>query len=176
MTKKQWESGELYGALVAVLFVSSEMVSITAVAGMLQVDVHSLLDAIEHHQRTESPAGVLVQHAGDEMQLVTNPRYAPWVKVSIEDDSKRELTPSAKETLAIIAYRQPVCRADIEKIRGLDCRKILDNLVKKGLIQVSGYKDETDLRSNYYEVSLGFLEYFGLSSTDDLVAYLSKES
>jgi len=176
MTKKLWKSDELYAAIMAVLFVSSEPLSLSSVADLLQIDVHSLLQAVEQHQPDDSTAGVLVQHTGEDMQLVTNPRYAEWVKVAIEDDTKRELTPAAKESLAIIAYRQPVCRSDIEKIRGLDCRKILDNLVKKGLIQISKYKDETDLRSNYYEVSLGFLEYFGLSSTDDLVVHLSKKS
>ncbi|MBN2145708.1 MAG: SMC-Scp complex subunit ScpB, partial [Candidatus Aureabacteria bacterium] len=94
-------------------------------------------------------------------------QFAPWVKKIIKAQHKERFSKSALETLAIIAYRQPISRAEIEEIRGVNVDGIMRFLLEKGLIQVSGKKDIPG-KPWLYSTTKEFLVNFGLNSLQEL--------
>ena len=100
-------------------------------------------------------------------QLLTRPEFAFWLGKLHQRQAELKLTPPALETLAIIAYRQPIIRADIEAIRGVSCTEIIKQLMDRGLVRIGG-ADDTLGRPHLYETTRQFLETFGLRSIDDL--------
>src|SRR5438874_2305041 len=103
----------------------------------------------------------------DGWQLVSDPAYAPWVRQLFPAVKPARLTPPSLETLAIIAYRQPITRADIEAVRGVALDGVLQNLMERGLVKISG-RAELPGRPLLYETTLFFLEHFGLRNLDEL--------
>jgi len=103
-------------------------------------------------------------------QFVTQPDYAPWLKalVGVKARPSRLSQPSL-ETLAIIAYRQPLTRADIEQIRGVNVDGVMQTLIERGLVEQTG-RAEVVGRPSLYGTTTLFLEYFGLKSLEDLPA------
>ena len=117
--------------------------------------------------------GLRLQHAGDEWQIVTAPDHAPQVAAYLGADRLR-LSPASLETLAVVAYRQPVTRAEVEAIRGVNCDQTIYTLTQRRLIEERGRR-ETPGRPILYGTTWEFLECFGLSSLDDLPRALSPE-
>ncbi|MGB9688327.1 SMC-Scp complex subunit ScpB [Thermogutta sp.] len=108
----------------------------------------------------------LVEVAGG-FQLRTRPEFYPWVARLGRDQRQIRLSPPAMETLAIIAYRQPVLRAEIESIRGVQCGEILRQLMDRGLVKIVGRSEELG-RPYLYGTTDTFLEVFGLRGLDEL--------
>ncbi|GIX01702.1 MAG: hypothetical protein KatS3mg112_0639 [Thermogutta sp.] len=108
----------------------------------------------------------LVEVAGG-FQLRTRPEFYPWVARLARDHRPIRLSPPAMETLAIIAYRQPVLRAEIESIRGVQCGEILRQLMDRGLVKIVGRSEELG-RPYLYGTTDMFLEVFGLRGLDEL--------
>ncbi|MEJ5342331.1 MAG: SMC-Scp complex subunit ScpB [Thermogutta sp.] len=108
----------------------------------------------------------LVEVAGG-FQLRTRPEFYPWVARLARDERQIRLSPPAMETLAIIAYRQPVLRAEIESIRGVQCGEILRQLMDRGLVKIVGRSEELG-RPYLYGTTETFLEVFGLRGLDEL--------
>lgn len=102
-------------------------------------------------------------------QLMTRPALAPWIRRLGHIPSTIQLSPPALETMAIVAYRQPVLRADIEAIRGVACGEILRQLMEKDLVRISGRSEELG-RPYLYSTTKLFLQTFGLHSADALPA------
>lgn len=102
-------------------------------------------------------------------QLLTHPRLAPWLRRLGHIPETIQLTPPAMETLAIVAYRQPVLRADIEAIRGVACGEILRQLMERDLVRISGRSEELG-RPYLYSTTKRFLQTFGLRGADALPA------
>jgi segregation and condensation protein B len=103
-------------------------------------------------------------------QFVTQPEYAPWLKALVGHKARPpRLSQPALETLAIIAYRQPVTRAEVEQVRGVAVDGVMQTLLERGLIQQAG-RAEVVGRPMTYATTAVFLEYFGLRSLDDLPA------
>jgi segregation and condensation protein B len=103
-------------------------------------------------------------------QFVTQPDYGPWLKTLVgEKNRPSRLSQPALETLAIIAYRQPVTRAEIEQIRGVNVDGTMQTLLERGLVEPSG-RAEVVGRPALYSTTALFLEYFGLASLEDLPA------
>jgi len=103
-------------------------------------------------------------------QFVTQPEYAPWLKALVGHRIRPpRLSQPALETLAIIAYRQPLTRAEIEQVRGVTVDGVMQTLVERGLVEQVG-RAEIVGRPMTYGTTAGFLEYFGLRSLDDLPA------
>lgn len=103
-------------------------------------------------------------------QFVTKPEYAPWIKALVGMKARPpRLSQPALETLAIIAYRQPVTRAEIEQIRGVNVDGVMQTLLERGLIEQVGRAEVVGRPMTYGTTAL-FLEYFGLRSLDDLPA------
>jgi segregation and condensation protein B len=100
-------------------------------------------------------------------QLVSDPAYAPWVRQLFPAVKPARLTPPSLETLAIIAYRQPITRADVEAVRGVAIDGVLQNLMERGLVKIGG-RAEVPGRPLLYETTQFFLEHFGLRDLDEL--------
>jgi segregation and condensation protein B len=103
----------------------------------------------------------------DGWQVVSDPAYAPWVSQLFPDVKPARLTPPSLETLAIIAYRQPITRADVEAVRGVAVDGVLQNLMERGLVKIGG-RAEVPGRPLLYETTQFFLKHFGLRDLDEL--------
>ncbi|MEY2562349.1 MAG: segregation and condensation protein [Verrucomicrobiota bacterium] len=100
-------------------------------------------------------------------QLVSDPVYAIWVRQLFPAAKPARLTPRSLETLAIIAYRQPITRADVEAVRGVAVDGLLQSLMERGLVKIGG-RAEVPGRPLLYETTQFFLEHFGLRDLDEL--------
>ena len=108
-----------------------------------------------------------VERVATGFRLYTRPEYAWWLDQLHHRQGALKLSPPAMETLTIVAFRQPVIRADIEKVRGVQCTEMLKVLMDRGLVRIAG--EDTSLGRPYlYETTRLFLELFGLRSLDDL--------
>lgn len=108
----------------------------------------------------------LVEKAGG-WQLASDPKYAPWVRGLFPAPKPARLSSPALETLAIIAYRQPITRADVEAVRGVTIDGVLQTLMERGLVKISG-RSEIPGRPLLYETTEFFLDHFGLRNLDEL--------
>jgi segregation and condensation protein B len=100
-------------------------------------------------------------------QLTTDPKYAPWVRQLFPAKKPARLSAPALETLAIIAYRQPITRADVEAVRGVNIDAVLQTLMERGLVKIAG-RAEIPGRPLLYETTQFFLDHFGLRNLDEL--------
>ena len=100
-------------------------------------------------------------------QLVSDPAYASWVRQLFPAAKPARLTPPSLETLAIVAYRQPITRADVEAVRGVAVDGVLQSLMERGLVKIAG-RAEVPGRPLLYETTQFFLEHFGLRDLDEL--------
>jgi len=123
--------------------------------------------AREHEQAQRSYRLVCI---ADAWQFVSQPEYAPWIKALVGHRSRpSRLSQPALETLSIIAYRQPITRAEIEQVRGVAVDGVMQTLLERGLVEQVG-RAEVIGRPNTYGTTNVFLEYFGIRSLDDLPA------
>lgn len=159
--------GELtVGQLEALLFVAERPLSrkeIATLAGIDRREVDHLLGDLEV---VLSERGLRLLSAGDHVQLVTSPEAGRLIARYVGADGGR-LSPAALETLAIVAYRQPVTRGVIERIRGVDSDYVLRSLLHRRLVVEQGRADSVG-RPFLYGTSFDFLERFGLTSLDEL--------
>lgn len=154
----------------ALLFVSDGPLSPAAVrkiiAGATPARVRRWADTLGHEYDERGRAFQLREIAGG-WQLLSRPEHADAVARYLKVRSEGKLSTAALETLAIVAYRQPVNRADLESIRGVGSGPLLRGLMEKGLVRVSG-KEETLGRPVLYGTTEKFLELLGLPSLKDL--------
>jgi len=115
----------------------------------------------------EEQRGFRLVESGAGWKVVTSPDAAPWVRQLFPENRPARLSPSALETLAIVAYRQPITRADIEAVRGVNVDGVMQTLLERGVIRISG-RAEVPGRPLLYGTTEFFLEHFGLRSLDDL--------
>jgi segregation and condensation protein B len=143
-----------------------------AARGLKKVKEEQLTAALEELAREHEAAGRsyrLVCVAGS-WQFVTQPDYAPWLKALVGHRSRPpRLSQPALETLAIIAYRQPLTRAEIEQVRGVAVDGVMQTLLERALVEQLGRAEVVGRPMTYGTTAL-FLEYFGLRSLDDLPA------
>lgn len=128
--------------------------------------IREIIEELKSEYEKEKRSFQLVEIAQG-FQICTLPVYAPWLKKIAKREREEKLSSAALETLSIIAYRQPVTRADIETIRGVEVGGILKLLLEKELIRIAGRK-ETLGRPLIYRTTSHFLQYFGLKSLEDL--------
>lgn len=115
---------------------------------------------------TERDSGIDLRHVGEGWRFVTRDRYAPFVEKLLLDGQRAKLTRAALETLAVIAYRQPVTRARVAAVRGVNVDGVIRTLVARGLIGETG--TDADTGGILYRTTDLFLERLGLSSLEDL--------
>lgn len=131
-----------------------------------EAQVAALLEELKVECLQEGHAFQLVEKASG-WQFVTNPEYALWVRQLYPESKPARLSGPALETLAIVAYRQPIVRADIEAIRGVAVDGVVQSLLERGLIRIAG-RSEVPGRPLLYETTQFFLEHFGLKQLDEL--------
>ncbi len=137
-----------------------------------KVKEEALVAALEELVREHEAAGRSYRLAcvAGAWQFVSQPEYAPWIKALVgEKNRPSRLSQPALETLAIIAYRQPLTRAEIEQIRGVAVDGVMQTLIERGLVEQVGKADVVGRPGTYGTTPL-FLEYFGLRSLEDLPA------
>jgi segregation and condensation protein B len=118
-------------------------------------------------QYGEEQRGFRLVESGAGWKAVTTPDAVPWVRQLFPENRPARLSPSALETLAIVAYRQPITRADIEAVRGVNVDGVMQTLLERGVIRISGRADVPG-RPLLYGTTEFFLEHFGLRSLDEL--------
>ncbi|MFZ5806553.1 MAG: SMC-Scp complex subunit ScpB [Verrucomicrobiota bacterium] len=127
-------------------------------------------DILEHFKKKWENSAFLLQEVAGGWRLGTAPQFAPWVRSLFEGVERLRvprLSQPALETLAIVAYRQPLSRAEIEAVRGVGVGGVLETLIERGVIRVAG-RSETPGRPLLYETTPYFLEHFGLRGLDEL--------
>jgi segregation and condensation protein B len=161
---------ELKAILEAVLFVSSDPVPLARLVSVLGAfkmgEVEQALMELKQDLDQESRGVQLVQVAGG-YRLMTKPDYAPWIKKLEKAKTMQKLSRSALESLAIIAYRQPLVRSEIEQIRGVETSGVLRTLLERKLVRIVGRK-EVPGRPIMYGTTKFFLEHFGLNDLSQL--------
>jgi segregation and condensation protein B len=115
----------------------------------------------------EQQRGFRLVESGSGWKAVTTPDAVPWVRQLFPENRPARLSPSALETLAIVAYRQPITRADIEAVRGVNVDGVMQTLLERGVIRIAGRADLPG-RPLLYGTTEFFLEHFGLRSLDEL--------
>ena len=130
-----------------------------ATARQLVEQLRTLLDTDGSSFQVEELAGGY--------QLLTRPEFHPWLSRLRKHAPETQLSAAARETLAIVAYRQPITRADVEAIRGVGASGVLEQLMEKGLVKPAG-RDDSLGRPQLYETTKKFLQVFGLKSLKDL--------
>ncbi len=163
------QDGNLRGRIEAILFVAGEAVSIRDLAKALQTgeaavrtELNAIRDEYDYNQR-----GFLLKRFGDKVQLATRPLYAQDVLRLLQPVQQQSLSQAAMETLAVVAYKQPVTRAEVEQVRGVKCDYSLQSLTNKGLIKEVGRKD-TIGRPILFGTTDEFLSHFGLEGLEFL--------
>src|SRR6056297_348330 len=115
----------------------------------------------------ENDLSFRIEESGGGFTFVTQPRYHPWLSIFQHENAYRKLSQSAIETLAIVAYRQPITKPEVDQIRGVDSGYILRQLLEKMLVRVSGRADSPG-KPLLYKTTKYFLKHFGINAVDEL--------
>ena len=163
------EEGTLKGKIEAILSVAGDAVSIRDLAKALLTEEKTVLEAISElrDEYDYEQRGFMLKRFNDKIQLATRSLYAGDVVRLLQPVQQQSLSQAAMETLAVVAYKQPVTRADVEQIRGVKCDYSLQSLMMKGLIREAGRKD-TIGRPILYVTTDMFLSHFGIHGLEDL--------
>jgi segregation and condensation protein B len=162
------EPARLDGAVEAILFVLDTPVSETALASALQVPAPEVSAALERLRAgyDERGAGFELRAGAGGYRLYTRPEFAPQVEQFLQDGQRARLSQAALETLAVIAYRQPVTRSRVSAIRGVNVDGVVRTLLARGLIVEVGVEPESG--AGLFRTSELFLERMGLQSLEEL--------
>lgn len=129
-------------------------------------DIAGGISRIEEKYQDENYSFGLVRSGGG-YQFLTKPAYQASISILLKQQSRKRLSNSAMETLAIIAYKQPVTKSDVEQIRGVNCDYAVSKLLEKELIEIKG-KSDTIGRPLLYGTNQKFMDYFGINGLKDL--------
>jgi segregation and condensation protein B len=167
----QTNPDQIIARLEALLFVAAGGVPLTQLAAALDLPLRELekyVDTLESRlSATDVPHGLRLQRHHDRVQLTTSPEMSADVERFLGLEASSRLSRAALETLAIIAYQQPVTRPEIDAVRGVSSDGVLKSLLSKGLVQEIGRADRPG-RPIIYTTTADFLQYFGLNSLEEL--------
>jgi segregation and condensation protein B len=158
---------ELKTLVEAFILVSDGPVSFETLAQALAQDVTTIDFVIAELENEYATRGIRLQKMRDRVQFVSAPEVSEYVQKYLGLDTAPRLSPAALETLAIIAYRQPITRPQIEAIRGVNCDGVVHTLLARGLIEAVGELDTVG-HPTLYGTTFDFLQYFGLTSLEQL--------
>lgn len=167
LPEKEPAANPLLSLVESLLFVASEPVSIERLATALEVPLEEVEEALVILAQEYSGRGLRLQRRGRRVQMVTAPEAADPVRRFLGLELSGKLSPAAMESLAIIAYRQPITRAQVEAIRGVNSDSTIRTLVNRGLIEELGRLDQPG-RPISYGTTFDFLQQFGLTSIEQL--------
>ena len=153
----------------ALLFASPEPLTQTRINLIFETDPPKLDEAVIELNRHYEKANrsFKIQGIAGGFQLTTLPEFDIWIKRMLDKSGKLALSTAALEALAIIAYKQPISRFNVESIRGVDCSGVIKTLLSKGLVRIKG-RDEGPGRPLLYATTDKFLENFGVNRISDL--------
>ena len=164
------ESSKWKGIVEALLFASGDVgLSISQMASVLDVTEFQITDIIESLKEDydTNERGIHIVEMAGVLQLATKKEHSDYIKKLVASTSSHGLSQAALETLAIIAYKQPITKAEIEEIRGVKTERPIHTLVSKVLIKEVG-RAEGSGRAYLYGTTKEFLDYFGLNSLEEL--------
>lgn len=160
---------EIKSIIESLLFTWGDPLDIKDIASILELPesevslrMKELMDELDYNRR-----GLRIIRINNSYQIGTRPEHFQWIKKLNNNDMNKNLSNAALETLSIVAYRQPIIKADIEAIRGVRCDRVLQTLVERKLICEMGRLDKTG-RPIIYGTTDEFLKSFGLESIDKL--------
>jgi len=156
----------LRGLVEALVFASDQPIKPNEIGKLAQAPARQIKEVLEELKTEYADRGVQLEEIAGGWAFRTNVAFAPFVRDLVGQKPVR-LTRAQLETLAIVAYRQPVTRPEIDDVRGVDCGPVLRTLLERDLVRILGKKDEPG-RPILYGTSAGFLELFGLKSLKDL--------
>lgn len=164
------QQSELKSIIEALIFVSDKPLGINQIKevmeNMQERQIRQVIDELNQDYQATNRSFTLQEAAGG-FRMVTRPEFAPWLKALYKSKMKDRLTRPALETLAIIAYKQPVTKPEIEAIRGVNVDGVITTLLERNLIRIAGRKD-TPGRPLLYATTNEFLQHFGLASLSDI--------
>jgi segregation and condensation protein B len=158
---------DIPGALEALLFVSAEPVPPSQLASALEISVSAVESGLQALEGELQTRGLRLQRHAGRVQLTTAPELAERVERFLGLEVTSHLSRAALETLAIIAYQQPVTRPQVEAVRGVNSDGVMKSLLAKGLVQETG-RSEGPGRPILYGTAPEFLQHFGLNSLSEL--------
>jgi len=158
---------KLKAILESLLFVAQGPVDVGVLARVLRVETGQVEEAVESLAAECRDRGVRIQRDGLYVQMVTDPEAAAYVERLLGMDHQQRLSHAALEALAIIAYRQPITRAAIDAIRGVNSDRAVATLIGRGLVEEVGRADTLG-HPALLGTTVRFLEHFGLESPQDL--------
>ena len=168
------EKNEILQIVEALLFASPEPLTQAQINAIFEpelvepelTDLENIVEELQNKYRENDNAFSIVNVAGG-YQLVSRPEFEVFIRRLLKKSGRLALTKVSLETLAIVAYRQPVNRYEIESIRGVDSSGVLKTLLSKNLVKIKG-RDDGPGRPLLYSTTEKYLEYFGLSSISDM--------
>lgn len=162
------EDRELDGAVEALLLVVDEPVDEAVLAAAVEQTTERVLAALRRltARYRDDERGIDLRQVGGGWRFYTRDRYAPYVERMLRDGQRAKLTRAALETLAVVAYRQPVTRARVSAVRGVNCDGVMRTLLTRGLVEETGVDPQT--QGILYRTTELFLERLGLSSLAEL--------
>ncbi|MBU0637205.1 MAG: SMC-Scp complex subunit ScpB [Patescibacteria group bacterium] len=154
----------------SLLFISAKPLSIKQIADLLKINTKEIQiagDELVESYKNSLNGIKIIKHV-DKYQMVSSPINAQLVQEFIKDETTGELSQPSLETLTIIAYRCPISKIDLDRIRGVNCALILRNLLLRGLIEakIDKKKNET-----YYTITLDFIRFLGINNIEELPNY-----
>jgi segregation and condensation protein B len=177
MSDYQFVDGtRLVSVVEALIFASPEPVSWNKLSEIVKESEEELvLDRINidriveqlNERYEQNDLSFRIEEAGGGFTFVTRPRYHPWLSIFQHENAYRKLSQAAIETLAIVAYRQPITKPEVDSIRGVDSGYMLRQLLEKMLVQVAGRANTTG-KPLLYKTTETFLKHFGINSVDEL--------
>jgi segregation and condensation protein B len=164
----QIQEPDLHGCLEAILLVADEPVPVVVLAQVLERPRDEIAAVLLELAAgyTEDGRGFDLREIAGGWRFYTREEYAPLVERFVSDGQEVRLTQAALETLAVVAYRQPVSRARVSAVRGVNCDGVMRTLTLRGLVEEAGNDPETG--AHLYRTTGYFLERLGLASLDDL--------
>jgi segregation and condensation protein B len=156
--------------LEAVLLLADEPLTprrLADVVGLVDAaEARTLIERLKELYDLDGTAFQIEELAGG-YQLLTRSQYHPWLARLKRTGHELRITPAALETLTVIAYKQPIMRAEVEKVRGVACGEVIRQLMEKGLVRIAGRHDSLG-RPQLYGTTKKFLQAFGLNTLKDL--------
>jgi len=167
---------EIKSKIESLLFISAKPMTTKQLSDLLKVKEAEIKKAgdelVEDYKNNKK--GIQIIKNGSKFQMVSSPENSKVVQDFIKDETTGELTRPSLETLTIIAYRGPISKIDLDRIRGVNCSLIIRNLLLRGLIEA---KNDTKKKETYYTVTFDFIRFLGINDILELPDYekLSKD-
>ena len=169
---------EKVGVLEGILFVmGDEGVSLESLSEIMSLEPEQVKELLSELKKRYEKAdrGLRISYLGNAFKLTTKEEHKEYYKKLVINPGTNHLSQAALETLAIIAYNQPMTASEVSELRGVDTRGLIRKLVAKGLIKEAG-KSDMPGRPNLYRTTSEFLDYFGLATIEDLPEVKKEEN